>query len=96
MMTIESIIRWLGGLLAISVLVTLLHGAWLGTRREAGRTVGLKGIWLRSPVFYFAARMFFFGLAWLGWIPLPVELSSLLGNGAYKCSNHDESMPFSG
>ena len=76
-MTPEILIHWLGGVCAFSVLGILLYGVWKGTRRQPGRTVGLKGAWLRSPIFYFAASVFFFGIAWLGWIPLPVNLSSL-------------------
>jgi protein-S-isoprenylcysteine O-methyltransferase Ste14 len=74
-MTIESIVRWCGGLFAFSILALLLLGVWRGTRREVGRTVGLKGSWLRSSVFYLVASAFFFGIAWLGWIPLPISFS---------------------
>jgi len=45
---VVSIVRWLGGLLAYSTLGILLYGIWRGTRRQAGRTVGLAGSWLRS------------------------------------------------
>jgi len=73
---IESIIHWLGGLLAYSVLATVLYGVWRGTQREAGRATGLKENWLRSPWFYLASSAFFFGLAYLGWKPLPWAVSS--------------------
>jgi protein-S-isoprenylcysteine O-methyltransferase Ste14 len=70
-MTIESIIQWLGGLFAFSILAFLLFGVWRGTQRQAGRTIGRKARWLFSPWFYLAASTLFFGLAYLGWIPLP-------------------------
>jgi len=75
-MTPEILIHWLGGLFAFSVLGILLYGVWKGTHRQPGRTVGLKGASLRSPVFYFVASTFFFGIAWLGWIPLPIKFSA--------------------
>lgn len=76
--TIDTIVRWLGGLLAYTSLGIVLYGVWRGTQREAGRTTGLKGSWLRSPWFYLASSVFFFGLAYLGWIPIPWKVSSSL------------------
>ena len=73
-MTLERIIQWLGGLLAFSVLGVLLYSIWRGSQRQAGRTSGRTSM-LRSPVFYFGMSAFFFGLAWLGWIPLPMSFS---------------------
>lgn len=70
-MTLESIIRWLGGLLAYMVLGSVLYGVWRGTRRKPGRTTGLTGGWLRSAWFYLASSALFFGIAYFGWIPLP-------------------------
>lgn len=72
---IESIIHWLGGLLAVFVLGILLYGIWMGSRRQAGRTSGHIWAWFRSPVFYLVSTIIFLGLAWLGWIPLPLTLS---------------------
>ena len=37
-MTIETIIQWMGGLLAYATLGILLYGIWRGTQRQAGRT----------------------------------------------------------
>lgn len=68
---ITTVIQWLGGLLAFAVLGILLFSVWRGTQRQAGRSSGRGGAWLRSPIFYLAASALFFGLAWLGWIPLP-------------------------
>lgn len=76
-MTLETSIRWMGGLLAFSTLAILLFGVWRGTQRQAGRTAGRAAAWLRSPVFYLAASALFFGIAWLGWIPLPVHFLPL-------------------
>ena len=71
----DLIVRWLGGLLAYSALGIVLYGVWRGTRRQMGRTVGLAGSWLRSWWFYLASSALFFGLAYLGWTPLPWTVS---------------------
>ncbi len=73
--SVETMIRWLGGLLAYLTLAILLYGVWRGTQRQAGRTTGRTAAWLSSPVFYFAASALFFGIAWLGWIPLSLTIS---------------------
>jgi len=70
-MAAETIIQWLGGFLAYAALGIVLYGVWRGTRQQTGRTVGLAGNWLRSWWFYLASSLFFFGIAWLGWKPLP-------------------------
>jgi protein-S-isoprenylcysteine O-methyltransferase Ste14 len=75
-LTLESIIQWLGGLLAYVVLGIVLYGVWRGTRRKTGRTTGLAGSWLHSWWFYLASSVFFFGLAYLGWNPLPLTVST--------------------
>jgi protein-S-isoprenylcysteine O-methyltransferase Ste14 len=74
-MSIETIIQWLGGLLAYATLGILLYGIWRGTRRQAGRTTGLNGSWLRSSWFYLASALLFFGICYFGWIPLPWTIS---------------------
>ena len=71
----DLIVRWLGGLLAYSALGIVLYGVWRGTRRQAGRTVGLAGSWLRSWWFYLASSALFFGLAYVGWNPLPCTVA---------------------
>lgn len=76
-MTLETVIHWMGGLLAFSTLGFLLYSIWRGTQRQPGRTTGRNAAWLRSPVFYLAASAVFFGIAWLGWIPLPVSFPLL-------------------
>jgi protein-S-isoprenylcysteine O-methyltransferase Ste14 len=73
---VEIIIQWLGGLLAYFILGTFLFGIWRGTQRQAGRTTGLNGSWLRSPWFYLASVALFFGVCYFGWIPLPWTVSS--------------------
>jgi protein-S-isoprenylcysteine O-methyltransferase Ste14 len=74
-MTFETIIHWLGGLTAFSTLVILFYGIWRGSQQKAGRVTGNAGQLLRSSLFYFLASAFFFGLAYIGWIPLPWEIS---------------------
>jgi protein-S-isoprenylcysteine O-methyltransferase Ste14 len=73
--TIETIIQWLGGLFAYSTLGLVLYGVWRGTKRQAGRTTGLNGSWLRSPWFYLASVLLFFSLAYFGWMPWTVSPS---------------------
>lgn len=70
-MVVETAIRWLGGLLAFTALGFVLFGVWRGTQREVGRETGLKGYWLHAWWFYLASSAFFFGVAYLGWKPLP-------------------------
>ena len=72
---IINIIRWLGGLLAYTTLGILLYGIWRGTRRQAGRTTGSTGTWLRSPWFYLASSALFFAICYFGWIPVPWHAS---------------------
>ena len=72
---IDSIIHWLGGLVAYTALTVIFIGIWRGTRREAGRTTGRMGTYLRSPVFYLITSLIYFAVCYLAWIPLPVELT---------------------
>jgi len=73
-MRIETIVQWLGVLLAYSALGVVLFGVWRGTRQQKGRTVGLSGDWLQSWWFYLASSLFFFGIAYWGWKPLPLTV----------------------
>ena len=70
--SIESIIQWLGGLLAYIALAVMLYGVWRGTRRQAGRITGQMGGYLRSPWFYLVTSALFFGICYLGWVSLPL------------------------
>ena len=72
---IDSIVRWLAGVLAYTILGILLFGIWRGTRHQAGLTTGHAGRWLHSPWFYLASTMLFFAICFLGWIPLPQTVS---------------------
>jgi len=74
-MTVETVVRWLGGFLAYATLGVILYGLWRGTQRQPGRTTGRMGAWLRSPLFYLITSMLFFGLCFLGWKPLPLQVS---------------------
>lgn len=71
-MMAETVIRWLGGLLAYATLGAVLFGIWRGTQRQAGRTDGRMGGYLRSSWFYLVTSMIYFGISYLGWIPLPL------------------------
>lgn len=72
---IESILRLLGGLLAYATLGMVFYGIWRGTRRQAGRITGKMGRYLRSPWFYLVTSALYFGICFLGWIPLPITVS---------------------
>lgn len=73
---VDTIVRWAGGLLAILTLGIVLYGVWRGTQRQAGLTHGISGSWLRSPWFYLITSAIYFGLSYLGWIPLPWVISA--------------------
>jgi len=68
---VDRIVRWMGGLLAVTTLGIILFGIWRGTRRQAGLTTGRTIRWLRSPWFYLALTALFLGICYCGWIPLP-------------------------
>ena len=70
-----SIVQWLGGLLAYTTLGVVLYGVWSGAQRQAGRTIGKMGRFLRSPWFYLLSSALYFGICYLGWISLPLEIS---------------------
>jgi protein-S-isoprenylcysteine O-methyltransferase Ste14 len=72
---VDRIVRGAGGLLAYTTLTVLLYGIWRGTQRQAGRTTGRTGPWLRSPWFYLITSAVFFGVCFLGWKSLPLEAS---------------------
>lgn len=72
---LETIVRWMGGLLAYTTLGIIFWGIWRGTQRPAGLTTGRAGCWLRSPWFYFASSVVFFGLCYIAWVPLPQTFS---------------------
>lgn len=72
---VDTIIRWAGGLLAYTTLGVVLFGVWRGTRRQPGLTTGRTGAWLRSPWFYGVTTLLFFGICYLGWVPLPWAVS---------------------
>ncbi len=77
-MTLESvdrIVRVAGGLLAYTTLAVLFYGIWRGIKRQEGRTTGRTGAWLRSPWFYLITSALFFGGCYIGWKPLPLEVS---------------------
>jgi protein-S-isoprenylcysteine O-methyltransferase Ste14 len=73
-MSIERLIREIGGLVAWVMLAVLMFGVWQGTRRAAGRTSGRAATWLRSPIFYVLALAAFLAFSLWGWRPLPFNL----------------------
>lgn len=73
--SIELIVRWLGELTAFSMLGILFYGIWRGAQRKVGRVTGNAGQLLHSSLYYFVASAIFFGLAYVGWIPIPWEIS---------------------
>lgn len=78
---LETIIHWLGGLLAYSTLGILFYGIWRGAQRQAGLTTGRTGTWLRSPWFYLSSSALFFGICYFGWIPLPLRVTQPIHTG---------------
>jgi len=72
---VEPLVRWLGGLMAYTTWTVLLYGIWRGTQRKIGRTTGRTGAWLRSPLFYLITSALFFGVCFVGWKPLPLQVS---------------------
>lgn len=73
-MTFEAIVRGLGGFVAYFILALVFFGIWHGTQRKPGRTAGRTGHLLRSFWFYLVAVALFFGIAYLGWMPLPLTI----------------------
>ena len=78
---VDAVVRWAGGLFAYATLGFVLYGIWQGTHRQAGRTTGRTGSWLRSPWFYLTSSALFFGLCYFGWIPLPWTVSPQIRAG---------------
>ncbi len=78
---VELIVQWLGGLLAYATLAGVFYGIWRGARRPVGRITGQMGHFLRSPWFYLISSVIYFGLCYLGWIPLPVTVSPQIHAG---------------
>ncbi len=73
--TIETLLRWSGGLIAYATLGIALYGTWRGTRRPIGRTVGRAAGWLRSAAFYTLTTALFLAFSIVFWKPLPLALS---------------------
>ncbi len=72
---IESWVRAAGGLTALTGLVTIFSGILRGITKSPGRVSGSTHRWLRSPLFYLLASVFFFGICYLLWKPVPLTLS---------------------
>lgn len=72
---LETVIGWLGGVLALVTLATIFYGIYRGAIRQPGRQVGSATAILRSIPFYILASVIFFGICFLLWRPLPLVLS---------------------
>ena len=83
---VEQWVRWLGGAGVLVPLIAVFWGLWRGLHRPSGRTTGWAHKVLRAP-FYLAATILYFGLCFLLWKALPLNLSpparlTVLGLGA--------------
>ena len=74
METIESLIRWIGGLAALVVIVIVLISVRRFRSRPAGKTVGSSPARLYSPAFLVIASLISIGICVLLWRPIPVTL----------------------
>lgn len=75
-------IRWIGGMAALTALLTIFYGIWRGAQRPVGMTAGRAPGWLRSPWFYVVTSALFCAVCVLLWRPLPLALSSGAQAGA--------------
>lgn len=83
---VEQGVRWLGGAGVLVPLIAVFWGLWRGLHRPSGRTTGWAHKVLRAP-FYLVATILYFGLCFLLWKALPLNLSppariTVLGLGA--------------
>jgi protein-S-isoprenylcysteine O-methyltransferase Ste14 len=72
--TVETFLRWSGGLIACVTLGVIIYGIWRGTQRPIGRTVGPTAGWLRSAAFYALTTALFLAVSVIFWKPLPLTL----------------------
>jgi protein-S-isoprenylcysteine O-methyltransferase Ste14 len=72
--TIEAIIRWLGVVGTAVTLAVVLWGLGRSLTRPRGRAVGRANQMLRLPT-YIVISIGYFGLWYLLWKPLPIDLS---------------------
>ena len=71
---LEALLRWTGAGLTLVTLAAIFYGLWRGTTQPSGRQIGFTPGILRSPLFYLAASVIFFGFCILLWKPLPLLL----------------------
>ncbi len=79
MLTLNQAELWigrLGGLAALATMVVIFVGLGGGLRRPVGRVSGSPPALLRQPLFYVLASLGYFGLCYLLWQSLPVQLST--------------------
>jgi protein-S-isoprenylcysteine O-methyltransferase Ste14 len=73
--TVETVIRWLGAAATAVVLASILLGLARSLTRPRGRTTGMAGKMLTLPV-YIVISIFYFGLWYLLWRPVPIDPST--------------------
>ena len=74
---LENIIRWIGLAGTIFVLAVLFWGIGKGIKHPLQPGKGLAPKLLRSYFFYLVTSILYFGLCYLLWIPLPIQLTGI-------------------
>ena len=74
--SLETVVHWMGGLVAFATLGIILAGIWRGVSRPAGRATGRTEGWLRTPLFYLVSTALFVAISVALWRPLPLALSA--------------------
>jgi protein-S-isoprenylcysteine O-methyltransferase Ste14 len=72
--TIESIIRWIGGLAALVVIIIVMISVLRFRSQPAGKTVGSSPARLYSPVFLMVGSLISIAICVLLWRPIPLIL----------------------
>jgi protein-S-isoprenylcysteine O-methyltransferase Ste14 len=90
--TIESLLRWIGGVAALVVIIIVLISVRRFRSRPAGKTIGSSPARLYSPIFLVVASLISIVICVLLWQPIPVTLPSwaqvtalVLGSLLYFC-----------
>lgn len=72
--TIESLLRWIGGVAALLVIIIVLISVRRFRSRPAGMTVGSSPARLYSPAFLVIGSLISIGICVLLWRPIPLTL----------------------
>lgn len=73
--TIEKFIQFASWFDLLATLAVIFYGIFRGLRRAPGREVGRMAGLLRHWIIYPIASLAYFGLCYLIWKPIPIELS---------------------